>query len=77
MDKIAISYRVMYRELIVCGRHIQKLSIYLKRTYPNISDAQIEIVIGEVKRRFVSQFRRRWNNVRRIKTKFEEKYREW
>lgn len=67
----------MYRELIVCGRHIQKLSIYLKRTYPNISDAQIEIVIGEVKRRFVSQFRRRWNNVRRIKTKFEEKYREW
>lgn len=66
MDKIAISYRVMYRELIVCGPHIQKLSIYLKRAYyPNISDAQIEIVIGKIKRRFVSQFRRRWNNVRR------------
>lgn len=77
MHSIEIPYSVLCSELITNGHDVQNLRPYFEREYPNLISEQIETVLSELKKRFMSHFLSRWNAVHRKKSHFEKKYTHW
>lgn len=77
MSQFSISYQELVTELLRFGRNIDCLQSYLRKSFPNLVESNIEKVLQDINKRFLPQLNVRWNKVQRSKKKFYDKYSGW
>lgn len=77
MKEFRISYRVLSEELIRNGQNLNKLSDFLKSNYTELTDDEITTVLKHVQKKFLSYFRKKWQESTRKSEWFRKKNEEW
>lgn len=77
MSKFSISYVALCTELFEVGGDNKRLRHLLLQKFSYLKENQLDVVMKQIQKRFISQFNRRWISANKKKTTFEEKYCNW
>lgn len=77
MESFSISYAVLCSKLMECDKDRTKLKRFLEQSYVALSEDRICEILDTIYKRFYSQFKRRWQDSKRIKPRFEKRNANW
>ena len=77
MKEFCILNKIVSDELIRSGQNIDALTDFLKANYPELNDDEITNIFKHLKKRFLSQFRRKWQDSMRKYERFIKKNDKW
>lgn len=77
MDTICINYNILCNELIKYGQQVDGLKNFFNKNYPNLDKNQVEEILNQIRKRFISKFKIKWKSCNRKRNRFFDNNHEW